>query len=138
MKNLHLAKPIIWAKPLLVMSILSFAGMINAQTTGNAIEITRVDSKDAKIAHVNVQSLAGNLAVNGYIKKTFQRRGHIPGHLHIEAYNDAGKLLMNKETDYRRLNRQAKQSRFSETLAVQSGDVARVRVVHHGLGDSQG
>ena len=100
------------------------------------IIVDRVDSRDAKIAHVYVRTDGSKTRVSGNIRRTLQRRGHIPGHLHIEVFGGNGELLIQKTTGYHRRNLNSRPSYFSESMPIQPSKVSKVRVTHHGLADN--
>jgi hypothetical protein len=109
------------------------AGMPDNLTPTGKLKVERIDSRDARIAHVYVRPDGSELRISGDIRKTLQRRGHIPGHLHIEVFDDYGKLLIRTTSRYYRRNIKSRLSHFSKTLPIQPDKVTKVRVIHHGL-----
>jgi hypothetical protein len=116
--------------------ITGCASVPDSQSANGKLTVERVDSRDARIAHVYVQPDGSELRITGDIRKTFQRRGRIPGHLHIEVIGENGMLLAQTTSRYHRRSVKSRQSHFSETIPVQQGKVTKVRVIHHGLHES--
>ena len=109
----------------------------NLASDGN-MQIERVDSHNAMIGQVHVGGVADGVRVAGSLRKTFLRRGRIPGHLHIEMRAADGTVLATRVTRYHRRFAKSGRAYFSQTLAVRPDDVRTVRLVHHGLGDRHG
>ena len=116
--------------------ITGCASVPDSQSANGKLTVERVDSRDARIAHVYVQPDGSELRITGDIRKTFQRRGRIPGHLHIEVIGENGMLLALTTSRYHRRSVKSRQSHFSETIPVQTDKVTKVRVIHHGLYES--
>jgi hypothetical protein len=102
------------------------------------LQIERVDSNNAIIGQVHVGAVADGVRVSGSLRKTFLRRGRIPGHLHIEMRAADGAVLETRVTRYHRHSAKSGRAYFVQTLAVRPDDVRTVRLVHHGLGDRHG
>ena len=102
------------------------------------LQIDRVDSNNAMIGQVHVGAVADGVRVSGSLRKTFLRRGRIPGHLHIEMRAADGTVLETRVTRYHRRFAKSGRAYFAQTLAVRPDDVRTVRLVHHGLGDRHG
>ena len=116
--------------------ITGCASVPDSQSANGKLTVERVDSRDARIAHVYVRHDGSELRITGDIRKTFQRRGRIPGHLHIEVIGENGMLLAQTTSRYHRRSVKSRQSHFSETIPVQTDKVTKVRVIHHGLYES--
>jgi hypothetical protein len=99
------------------------------------IRIARVDSKDAIIGQAQVAAVADGVRIAGSLRKTFLRRGRIPGHLHIELLGADGTVLETTFVRYHRRFAKSGRAYFAQTLAVRPDTVNIVRLVHHGLGD---
>lgn len=99
------------------------------------LQIDRVDSSNATIGLIQVGDVADGVRVAGSLRKTFLRRGQIPGHLHIEMLAADGTVLETRVTRYHRRSAKSNRAYFAQTLAVRSDAVRTVRLVHHGLGD---
>ena len=102
------------------------------------IRIDRVDSKNALIGQTQVAAVADGVRISGSLRKTFQRRGRIPGHLHIELLAADGTILESSVVRYHRRFAKSGRAYFTQTLAVRPDTVNAVRLVHHGLGDQHG
>lgn len=109
----------------------------NLASDGN-MQIDRVDSNNAIIGQVHVGAVADGVRVAGSLRKTFLRRGRIPGHLHIEMRAADGTVLATRATRYHRRFAKSGRAYFAQTLAVRPDFVRTVRLVHHGLGDRHG
>jgi hypothetical protein len=107
-------------------------------TSDDNVQIERVDSNTAIIGQVHVGAVADGVRVAGSLRKTFLRRGQIPGHLHIEMRAADGTVLATRVTRYHRRLAKSGLAYFSQTLAVRPDDVRTVRLVHHGLGERHG
>lgn len=99
------------------------------------MQIERVDSNHAMIEQVEVDAIAEGIRVSGYLRKTFHRRGRIPGHLHIEILAADGTVLATRVTRYHRHFSKSGRTHFAQTLAVRPDAVRTVRLVHHRPGD---
>lgn len=110
----------------------SLSGNLAASET---LEVERVDSRDARIAHVYVQPSDSGMRINGYLRKSFLRRGHIPGHLHIKVIGNNGETLAQTTNRYHRRRAKSQRSFFSAIVPVQVSDAAKIQVTHHGLSD---
>ncbi|MEZ5587432.1 MAG: hypothetical protein R3E46_10215 [Sedimenticolaceae bacterium] len=99
------------------------------------LQIDRVDSNNAIIGQVHVGAVADGVRVSGSLRKTFLRRGRIPGHLHIEMRAADGKVLETRVTRYHRRFAKSGRAYFAQTLAVRPDAVRTVRLVHHRPGD---
>ena len=102
------------------------------------LQIDRVDSNNAIIGQVRVGDSTDGVRVSGSLRKTFLRRGRIPGHLHIELIAADGAVLATRVTRYQRRSAKSGRAYFAQTLAVKPNDVRAVRLVHHSPGDQQG
>lgn len=107
------------------------AGLSDNMANDGKISVERIDSRVARIAHVQVRSDGSELRVNGDIRKSFQRRGRIPGHLHIKVFGVNGKLLIQTTSRYYRKHTKSQRSHFSESLPVDPKTATKVRVIHH-------
>jgi hypothetical protein len=116
------------------LTLIAGCASINPAKTdiSGSIEIERAGSQKANIREVNIQTDEEQLTIYGSITKTLNQRGHILGHLHIEAFDKSETLLGEIITDYRRQNHNSAISKFSVTLKVDPEDVARIGVIHHG------
>jgi hypothetical protein len=75
--------------------------------------------------------------VSGDLQKRFFRLGRtarIPGHLHIEVFDENGVQLAKKSNSYKLRSAYLRQVHFIETVPVQLEDVAKVRLRHHSVG----
>ena len=138
MKKLRMNKSLLRRKgTLAVISVLTFISGCASTSPGNtdgkgSIQVERIGSQQAIIRDVNTHRENGELNIYGSITKTNNRRGHILGHLHIEAYDETSDLISESVTDYRRKHHKSSSSKFSETLDVHPEEVAKIRVLHHG------
>lgn len=98
-----------------------------------SVRVERVDSQDAHIGAVQVGAVVDGLRVAGTLRKSFLRRGWIPGHLHVEALAADDSVLSTAVVPYYRRHAKSGRAHFAQTLAAQPLAVRTVRVVHHGL-----
>ena len=99
------------------------------------VGIERVDSNNVIIGQTQVAAVADGVRISGSVRKTFQQRGQIPGHLHIELLAADGTILESSVVRYHRRFAKSGRAYFTQTLAVRPDNVNAVRLVHHGLGD---
>lgn len=109
------------------------AGIQDTLAATGKPKVERIDSREARITQVHVRSDDSKLRISGGIQNKFQRRGHIPGHLHIETYDHNGKLLIRTTSRYHRHNTKSRRSHFSEQLPTHPSKATKIRVIHHGL-----
>ena len=127
----------------IVVSLTSLAAIGCSSLSPNLasdgkIGIDRVDSKNAVIGQVQLGAVTEGVRVSGSLRKTFQRHGRIPGHLHIELLAADGTVLESTIVRYHRRFAKSRRAFFAHTLAVRPDSVNTVRLVHHGLGDQHG
>jgi len=127
---------------LLMMLVLStFAGCSslppNLAAEGR-LQIERVDSNRAIIGQARIVAVADGVRVAGSLRRTFLRRGRIPGHLHIELLAADRTVLESRVTRYHRHFAKSGRAYFAQTLAVRPDAVRTVRLVHHGRGNRHG
>ena len=101
----------------------------------NAVDIDRVDSRQARIGRVRVRRFVEGLKVSGELSRRRKGFSRIPGHLHIIASDKNGVSITEKRAAFRRHQAKSRQAYFSETLAVQSSEVATIEVIHHAKPD---
>ena len=107
------------------------AGLPDDRTAMKSVEVERVDSRYAHIENVQVQAVDSDLKISGHVRKTLQRRGFIPGHLHIEVLDMNGEQLSETTSRYQRRSTKSHRARFSTTLPLSQGKARTVRVIHH-------
>ncbi len=123
------------ATRVLLITILPFLCITEIYAADKAINVERVNSRDAAISNINLPSTSEGLRITGYLRKSMSQKGHIPGHLHLEILDHNDQLLIETQSNYHRHNRNSKYSHFSEQLSVDPDKVGKVRVIHHGLND---
>ncbi len=100
-----------------------------------AIRVELQDSRHARIGPVQVGAVTEGLRISGSLRRTYMRRGRIPGHLHVETLTTDGLVLSHDVARYHNHRAKSGRAHFSTTLTVQPETVRSVRVVHHGLGE---
>lgn len=126
---------------LMIVSALTLVCAVSYSSTILAgeqkLELERINSRDASISHVYLSPTQGDFKITGYLRKSMNQRGHIPGHMHMEIFGNNGELLIKTTNDYHRHNRKSRWSHFSEVLPVNPNQVGKVRIIHHGLDDGR-
>jgi hypothetical protein len=121
---------------LIALLLIAFSAI--GSVTASEITVDRVKSQDANITKVIVQKGESDLYISGQLRRTLNRRGHIPGHLHIELYDKSGNRLATTTTSYMRKHHNSRISKFNESFSEMPNNVSRVKVIHHGLRDKHG
>lgn len=123
---------------IIFMIIISFMIMfMNASTlmANDDILIERNRSRDATIDHVYLASPTDTLTVSGYLHKTMNRRGRIPGHMHMNVFGKRDQLLITRTTSYHRHRRKSSYAHFYEQFPISQDAVKKIVVTHHRPGD---
>ena len=126
---------------LLALATLGVVGCSSLPTnlaTDGTIRVERQDSRHAHIGPVQVGTVAEGLRVSGTLRKTFMRRGWIPGHLHVETLAVDGSVLGEDVVQYHRHRAKSGRAHFSRMLKIQPETVHSVRLEHHVLHDQCG
>lgn len=126
-----ITKPLFW----LVVSCVAYSGGLYA-TEGPELE--RVNSKGARVGHLFAQINESGFSLNGYLTKSFNRRGRIPGHVHVEIYDNNGDVVFSKVSKYHRHGVKARQSHFVENITIDQTKASTIRVTHHDLSNKHG
>ena len=101
----------------------------------DAPTVERIDSKGARIGRVHIRRKAGIVEVSGELKRRRLGFSHIPGHLHIRASSQNGKLLEEATSGYGRHSAKSRRAYFSVALPVKPGEFARIEVILHAMLD---
>ena len=123
---------------LATLGVVGCSGLPTNLAADGAIRVERQDSRHARIGPVQAGAVAEGLRVSGTLRKTFMRRGRIPGHLHVETLSADGSVLSHDVARYHRHRAKSGRAHFSKALTVQPETVHSVRVVHHVRGDHCG
>ena len=97
----------------------------------DGVSIERYRSRDAMIDHVYLPTPTEMLTVSGYLHKTMNRRGQIPGHMHMDVFGEREQLLLSRRTSYHRHHRKSSYAHFYEQFPVPMEDVRKVVITHH-------
>jgi hypothetical protein len=115
-----------------------FAVLSSNLMAKNHILIDRVNSSSAQIGHVYLTYGDDHIVVNGKLTKSFNRRGRISGHLHIEAYDSSGNKAFESITKYHRHRRNARSSHLIQNIPLINNGVSRIKITHHDLSVTHG
>lgn len=123
----------VFLKKALSLSIIGCVVLSGSLYANASPTFERLNSRDARLGYLFTQPSDNGFKVNGYLSKSFNRRGRIPGHLHIDVLDETGKTIYTAIKKYHRHQAKANQSHFVENIAINQDHVSTIRVTHHGL-----
>ena len=138
MKKIKSENRMVFLMKLLPWSVISCMALSGNLYATESPVFERVNSKSARVGHLFAQTNESGLTLNGYISKSFNRRGRIPGHLHVDIYDDNGDVVYSNIAKYHRHKAKARQSHFVEKIVIDQNQASTIRVIHHDLSNRHG
>jgi hypothetical protein len=116
---------------LLCLAFPVAAGPAGDLVASGSVRLERVDSSRIRIGRVTVQRENRRLIVNGLLRRHLLYRNSLLEHLHISAYDEQGRLLVEKIDHYRGTSNKSRLVSFTDILPVRADEVAKISIRHH-------
>ena len=95
------------------------------------IKLERIDSSSANITHAYLKHAEGQLILRGDLKRKLNKRGVLPGHLHVEVIDSSNTMIDESIVCYKLKCANTGTSSFVYKASENPDKIKIIRMVHH-------